>query len=150
MSSKRAPSGPSLIPRRVWTLRNGSREAASGLRAVPGIGAEIVPTVDGELRRMRLLSGDEQAELSGAIADTRAMLEARVSVNLTPKLTPSRVGMTGTNVLHARGPTARKLVVVTVPHTEPAAVNRNASPIRISPRRPKISDIQGARFAVKG
>ena len=66
-----------LIPRRVWTLRNRSREAASGLRAVPGSGAEIVPTVDGELRRMRLLSGDEQAELSGAIADTRAMLEAR-------------------------------------------------------------------------
>ena len=43
-----------LIPRRVWTLRNGSREAAIDLREVPGVGAEIVLSVDGELRRSRL------------------------------------------------------------------------------------------------
>jgi hypothetical protein len=57
----------------VWTLPPKSgHEAAIDLRAVPGVGAEIVMTVDGELRRSRLFRSHEQAELSGAIADTRA------------------------------------------------------------------------------
>ena len=47
------------------------------LGAVPGVGAEIVLTVDGELRRTRLYRAHEQAELSGAIADTRAMFEGK-------------------------------------------------------------------------
>ena len=47
------------------------------LRAVPGVGAEIILTVDGEMRRTRLYCAHEQAELSGAIADTRAMFEAK-------------------------------------------------------------------------
>jgi hypothetical protein len=66
-----------LLPQRVWTLRNGSREAAIDLRPVPGIGAEIVLLVDGEWRRTRLFRSHEQAELAGAIADTRATFEAR-------------------------------------------------------------------------
>jgi hypothetical protein len=67
-----------LLPRRVWTLRHGEREAALDLRAVPGnFGAEIVLLVDGELRRSRLYRAHEQAELSGAIADTRATFEAK-------------------------------------------------------------------------
>jgi len=66
-----------LLPQRVWTLRNGTSEAAIDLRAVPGIGAEIILTVDGELRRTRLYRAHEQAELSGAIADTRATFEAK-------------------------------------------------------------------------
>ena len=37
-----------LIPRRVWPLRKGGHEAAIEVKAVPGIGAEIVLTVDGE------------------------------------------------------------------------------------------------------
>jgi hypothetical protein len=47
------------------------------LRVVPGVGAEIVLRVDGELRRPRLYRAHEQAELSGAIADTRAAFEGR-------------------------------------------------------------------------
>ena len=66
-----------LIARRVWTLRKGELEAATDLRPVPGIGAEVVLTVDGELRRSRLYRSHEQAELVGGIADTRAMFEAK-------------------------------------------------------------------------
>ena len=46
-----------LLPQRMWTLRKGTSEAAIDLRAVPGIGAEIVLTVDGELRRTPVLPG---------------------------------------------------------------------------------------------
>ena len=35
----------------MWALRKDGCEAAIDLKAVPGIGAEIVRTVDGELRR---------------------------------------------------------------------------------------------------
>ena len=66
-----------LIPRRVWALRKDGHEAAINVRPVPGIGAEIVLTVDGDLRRTRLFRSHEQAELVGAIAETRAMLEAK-------------------------------------------------------------------------
>ena len=43
-----------LLPQRVWMLSKGAREASIDLRAVPGVGAEIVLSVDGELRRTRL------------------------------------------------------------------------------------------------
>jgi hypothetical protein len=66
-----------LLPQRVWALRKGEHEAAIDLKAVPGIGAEIVLTVDGEMRKTRLFRSHEQAELVGAIADTRAMLEGK-------------------------------------------------------------------------
>jgi hypothetical protein len=46
--------------------------AAIDLKAVPGIGAEVVLTVDGELRKTRLFRSHEQAELVGAIAEPRA------------------------------------------------------------------------------
>jgi hypothetical protein len=36
-----------LRPQRVWALRKGEHEAAIDLRAVPGVGAEIVLTVNG-------------------------------------------------------------------------------------------------------
>jgi hypothetical protein len=54
-----------LLPHRVWTLRKSGHEAAIDLRAVPGVGAEIVLTVDGELRRTRLYRAHEQAETLG-------------------------------------------------------------------------------------
>jgi hypothetical protein len=41
------------------------------------IGAEIVLSVDGDWRRSRLFRSHEQAELVGAIADTRAMFEGK-------------------------------------------------------------------------
>src|SRR5215207_6663169 len=66
-----------LRPQRVWTLRKGEHAAAIDVKAVPGIGAEIVLTVDSELRQTRLFRSHEQAELVGAIADTRAMFEGR-------------------------------------------------------------------------
>ena len=61
----------------MWTLRKDGHEATLDLRAVPGVGAEIILTVDGEMRRTRLYCAHEQAELSGAIADTRAMFDAK-------------------------------------------------------------------------
>jgi hypothetical protein len=64
-----------LRPQRVWVLRKDGREAAIDVKAVPGIGAEIVLTVDGELRNTRLFRSHEQAELVSAIADTRTMFE---------------------------------------------------------------------------
>jgi hypothetical protein len=36
---------------------------------VPGVSAEIVLSVDGEWRRIRLFRSHEQADLSGAIAE---------------------------------------------------------------------------------
>jgi hypothetical protein len=66
-----------LLPQRQWTLRKDGHEAAIDLRAVPGIGAELVLSGDGELRRTRLYRSHQQAELSGAIADTRATFEAK-------------------------------------------------------------------------
>ena len=65
-----------LRPRRVWTLHKGEHAAAIDLEAVPGIGAEIVLTVDGEWRKTRLFRSHEQAELVGA-SRTRAMFEGR-------------------------------------------------------------------------
>jgi hypothetical protein len=47
------------------------------LRSVPGVGAEIVLSVEGEWMRTRLFRSHEQGELSGAIADTRATFEAK-------------------------------------------------------------------------
>jgi hypothetical protein len=44
---------------------------------VSGIGAEVVLSVDGEWRRSRLFRSHEQAELVGAIADTRTAFEGR-------------------------------------------------------------------------
>jgi hypothetical protein len=66
-----------IRPQRVWTLHKGEHAVAIDLQSVPGIGAEIVLTVDGELRKTRLFRSHEQAELVGAIADTRTLLEAR-------------------------------------------------------------------------
>jgi hypothetical protein len=66
-----------LLPQRVWALRKDGHEAAIDRRAVPGVGAEIVLTVDGELRRTRLYRPHEQLELSGAIADSRARFGRR-------------------------------------------------------------------------
>ena len=66
-----------LLPQRVWTLHKGEHAAAIDLKAVSGIGVEIVLTVDGELRKARLFRSHEQAELVGAIADTRATFEAK-------------------------------------------------------------------------
>jgi hypothetical protein len=53
-------------------------EAVVDLRAAPGVGAAIVLTVAGELRRRRLCRAHEQAELSDAIANTLAAFEAKV------------------------------------------------------------------------
>jgi hypothetical protein len=66
-----------LRPQRVWTLHKGEHAAAIDLKAVPGIGVEIVLTVNGEPRKTRLFRSHEQAELVGAIADTRAMFEGK-------------------------------------------------------------------------
>jgi hypothetical protein len=48
------PERADLLPQRVWTLHKGEHAAAIDLNAVPGIGAQIVLTVDGEWRKTRL------------------------------------------------------------------------------------------------
>jgi hypothetical protein len=58
-------------------VHKGQHAVAIDLKAVPGIGAEIVLTVDGEWRKTRLFRSHEQAELVGAIADTRATFEGK-------------------------------------------------------------------------
>ena len=55
------------LPWRLWILRHGEREATLDLPAVPGVGAEIVLGVDGEMRRTRLFRSHEQAELSARL-----------------------------------------------------------------------------------
>ena len=60
-----------LMPQRVWTLHKGGHAAALDLRPVPGVGAEVVLTEDGELRKTRLFRSHEQAELVGAIPSWR-------------------------------------------------------------------------------
>jgi hypothetical protein len=77
-----------LLPRRVWTLRNGTREVAIDVKALPGIGAEIVITADGEWRKTRLFRSHEQAELVSAIADTRTIFARRGGVNLRRSPSP--------------------------------------------------------------
>jgi len=71
-----------LLPQRVWALRKNGHRATVERRAVPGVAAELVLSVDGELRRARLYRAHEQAELSGAIADTRARFEAKGWANV--------------------------------------------------------------------
>ena len=66
-----------LLPQRMWTQHKGEHAAAIDLKAVPGLAAEIVLTVNCELRPTRLFRAHEQAELVGAIADTRTMFEGK-------------------------------------------------------------------------
>src|SRR4051812_34087767 len=91
-----------LLPQRVWALRKGEHEAAIDLKAVPGIAAEIVLTVDGEVRKTRLFRSHEQAELVGAIADTRANVRGE------------GVGVTASRVRLLVGPPARPVGVVSI------------------------------------
>jgi hypothetical protein len=67
-----------LAQARLGTPQAG-HEAALDLRAVPGVRAEIALTV-GEWRRSRLFRSHEQAELVGAIADTRATFRGGVGM----------------------------------------------------------------------
>jgi hypothetical protein len=54
-----------LMPQRVWTHKGG-HAAALDLRPVPGVGAEVVLSVNGEWQRTRLYRAQhEQAELMG-------------------------------------------------------------------------------------
>jgi hypothetical protein len=43
-----------LRPQGVWTLHTGEHAAAIDFKAAPGIGADVVLTRDGELRKTRL------------------------------------------------------------------------------------------------
>jgi len=65
-----------LRPKRVWVLRKEGREAAIDVKAVPGMGAEIVLS-DGQWRKTRLFRSHEQAELVRPIADTRTRFEGK-------------------------------------------------------------------------
>ena len=58
---------------------------------MPGVGAEIVLTVDGELRKTRLFRCHERAELVGAIADTRTMFEGRSGRERRAEIVPTIV-----------------------------------------------------------
>jgi hypothetical protein len=64
-----------LRPQRVWTLHNGDHAAAIDVKAEPGIGAEVVLTVQRRAAQDAAVPIHEQAELVGAIADTRTIFE---------------------------------------------------------------------------
>jgi hypothetical protein len=64
-----------MLAQRLCNLRKGEQ---GGHRPVVRHGREIVLTVDGEMQRTRLYRAHEQAELTGAIADTRTLFEPKV------------------------------------------------------------------------
>src|SRR5215213_8257264 len=70
-----------LLPQRLWALRKGEHEAAIDLKAVPGIGAEIVLTVDGAWRKTRLFRSHEQADWSARSPTRRRHLRRRGGPN---------------------------------------------------------------------
>jgi hypothetical protein len=76
-------------------LRKGDHEAAIDVKAVPGMGAAIVLTVDGEWRKTRLLRSHERAELVGAIADTRPCSRGRGGGGTLRSREPAPVWWTG-------------------------------------------------------
>jgi hypothetical protein len=51
---KQKDDTPKRLSGRVWTLRHGQHRADLDLRLIDGYGAEIVLSVNGELRRGRL------------------------------------------------------------------------------------------------
>ena len=69
----RRPAAPNACGRSARV----STRPRSNLRPVPGSGAEIALIVNGEMQRTRLCRAHEQAELSGAIPDTRAMFAGK-------------------------------------------------------------------------
>ncbi len=61
----------------AWQLRKDGHAAALAVRAVPQVGTDVTLLVDGELVKSRLFRSHEQAELAGAIAETRARFESK-------------------------------------------------------------------------
>ena len=72
--AKERPPRPSG---RVWTMRHGTHEAALDLRLVPGLGAEIVLSIDHELRRARFYWRTQALEMLDAIASTESRLTTK-------------------------------------------------------------------------
>jgi hypothetical protein len=68
-----------LRPHRVLALRKDDHAAAIDLKAVPGIGAEIVLTVDGELRKTRLFRSHEHRPRVRDCGDEFGLLRAETS-----------------------------------------------------------------------
>jgi hypothetical protein len=68
-----------LLPQRVWALRKGEHEAAIDVKAVSGIGAEIVLTVNGELRKTRLFRSHEHRPRVRDCGDEFGLLRAETS-----------------------------------------------------------------------
>jgi hypothetical protein len=69
-----------LRPHRVWALRKDGHWATIDLKAVPGIGAEIVLTVDGELRKTRLFRSHEHRPRVRDCGDEFGLLRATSGV----------------------------------------------------------------------
>ena len=61
---------------RVWTMHYGTHEAALDLRLVPGLGAEIVLSIDNELRRARFYWRTQALEML-EIASTESRLTTK-------------------------------------------------------------------------
>jgi hypothetical protein len=72
-----------LRPQRVWTLHKGEHAAAIDLKAMPGIGAEVVLTSTGVAQDAPVFRSHQQAELVSAIADPQATFEERGERNYT-------------------------------------------------------------------
>lgn len=77
---KTKPKSASQPPRpsgRVLTLHHGQHIASLDLRLVENLGAELVLSVNGQLRRARFYRRQQVLELLDAIADTDEKLRAK-------------------------------------------------------------------------
>lgn len=76
-SPGQAKEFPPRLSGRVWTMRHGSHEAALDLRLVEGLGAEIVLSIDSELRRARFYWRTQALEMLDVIASTESRLTTK-------------------------------------------------------------------------
>ena len=68
---------PPRLSGRVWTMRHGSHEAALDMRLIEGLGAEIVLSIDNELRRARFYGRTQVLDMLDAIMATETNLATR-------------------------------------------------------------------------
>ena len=66
---------------RIWTMHHGTHEAALDLRLVPGLGADIVLSIDNELRRARFYWRTQALCVAGAIVCDDTNLATRSWAN---------------------------------------------------------------------
>ena len=62
---------------RVWTMHHGTHKAALEMRLIEGLGAEIVLSIDNELRRARFYRRTQVLEMLDVIASAESRLTTK-------------------------------------------------------------------------